>query len=60
MLQEKEKNLSLIAETLNAKLVEAQIQESAIVSNVDIVEAPILPTSESFPTFFQQAVRGSD
>jgi len=51
ILQEKEKNLALIAETLNSKLVEAQIKESAIVSNVDIVEAPQLPEKESFPTF---------
>jgi uncharacterized protein involved in exopolysaccharide biosynthesis/Mrp family chromosome partitioning ATPase len=51
-LQEQEKNLSDIVATLNSKLVEAKIKESAIVSNVNIVENPILPTQESFPTFF--------
>ncbi len=52
VLQEKEKNLALIAETLNAKLVEANIKDSAIVSNIDVVESPTMPTQESFPTFF--------
>lgn len=51
MLQEKEKTLSLIVETLNTKLVEAQIKESAITSNVSIVEEPTLPRGEAFPTF---------
>jgi len=51
-MQEKEKNLALISETLNAKLVEANIKESSIVSNIDVVESPTLPIRESFPTFF--------
>ena len=49
IMHEKEKNLALIAETLNTKLVEAKIKESAIVSNVNIVENPIMPVAESFP-----------
>ncbi|MEI8388995.1 MAG: Wzz/FepE/Etk N-terminal domain-containing protein [bacterium] len=51
-MQEKEKSLASIVEILNGKLVEAKIKESAIVSNIDVVENPILPTSESFPTLF--------
>jgi len=51
-MQEKEKSMAAIVEILNGKLVEAKIKESAIVSNIDIVENPILPTSESFPTMF--------
>ena len=50
-LLEKEKNLELIAETLNAKLVEANIKESAIINNIDIIQSPLLPTAVSFPSF---------
>lgn len=50
IMQEKEKSLAAIAEILNAKLVEAKIHESALVSNIDIIEKPIFPTSKSFPT----------
>lgn len=50
-MEEKEKNLSSIAQVLNAKLVEANIKESSIISNVDIIQAPLLSTRESFPSF---------
>jgi len=50
-LKDKERTLSSISETLNQKLVEAKIKESAIVSNIDVIEAAILPKAQSFPSF---------
>lgn len=48
-LLEKEKTLSEIVDTLNAKYIEAQVRESEIVSNINIVENPTLPLIPSFP-----------
>ena len=52
-MQENEKSLASVADVLNGKLVEAQIKESSIVSNINVVENPLLPTSESSPTLIQ-------
>jgi polysaccharide biosynthesis transport protein len=41
---------SSIVQTLNAKLIEAQIKQSEIVSGINIVENPAIPASASFPT----------
>lgn len=49
-LLEEEKTLSLVVETLTTKLVEAQIKESEIISNVNIIESPTFPITQSFPT----------
>jgi len=50
ILLEKEKTLADVVETLNAKLVEAKIKESEIISNISIIENPTVSDTESFPT----------
>lgn len=49
LLQE-EKTLTLIVDTLNTKLIEAQIKESEIVENISIVQSASYPFRASFPT----------
>jgi len=49
-LRQDESTMSQIVETLNTKLIEAQVRESEIVSGVNIVDKPDFPDSENFPT----------
>jgi polysaccharide biosynthesis transport protein len=49
-LLEREASLAGIVATLNAKLVEANVRESEITSNVSVVQMPTLPHAPSFPT----------
>ncbi len=55
-LEANENNLASVVNTLHSKLVEASVRESEIVSNVNIVQNPTLPSAPSFPSHWQIVV----
>jgi uncharacterized protein involved in exopolysaccharide biosynthesis/Mrp family chromosome partitioning ATPase len=52
-LEATENNLAAVVSTLHAKLVEASVRESEIVSNITVVQNPTLPDAPAFPNRWQ-------